>query len=112
MPQNKMMLVHHFFTKEQISQIIGKGEKQMNERIGTISIQRSLQYVGLNMVAAGSLKDGYVITRQQYVKVWLTPYRKFSQHDMALMLIEILRERKMLNEATYRKIQMKYGGKK
>ena len=112
MPQNKMMLVHYFFTKEQISQIIGKGEKQMNERIGTISIQRSLKYVGLDMVAVGSLKDGYVITRQQYVKVWLTPYHKFSQHDMALMLIEILRERKMLNEATYRKIQMKYGGKK
>ena len=76
----------------------------MNEKTGTISIQRSLQYVGLDMVAVGSLKDGYVITRQQYVKVWLTPYRKFSQHDM--------RERKMLNEATYRKIQMKYGGKK
>ncbi len=112
MPQNKMMLVHHFFTKEQISQIIGKGEKQMNERIGTISIQRSLKYVGLDMVAVGNLKDGYVITRQQYVKVWLTPYRKFSKHDMALMLIEILRERKMLNEATYRKIQRKYGGKK
>ena len=51
MSQNKMMLVHHFFTKEQISQIIGKGEKQMNERTGTISIQRSLQYVGLDMVA-------------------------------------------------------------
>lgn len=84
----------------------------MNERTGTISIQRSLQYVGLDMVAVGSLKDGYVITRQQYVKVWLTPYHKFSQHDMALMLIEILRERKMLNETTYRKIQMKYGGKK
>ena len=40
----------------------------MNERTGTISIQRSLQYVGLDMVAVGSLKNGYVITRQQYVK--------------------------------------------
>ena len=75
-----------------------KGEKQMNERIGTISIQRSLQYVGLDMVAVGSLKDGYVITRQQYVKVWLTPYSKFSQHDMALMLIEILPERSNLQK--------------
>ena len=33
---------------------------------------------------------------------------KFENRDMALMLIDILYQNKMLNEATYRKIMNKY----
>ncbi len=33
---------------------------------------------------------------------------RFENHDMAFMLIDILYQNKMLNEATYRKIMNKY----
>lgn len=36
--------------------------------------------------------------------LWMWRPRKFNNHDMALMLVNILYRRKQINEATYRKI--------
>lgn len=35
---------------------------------------------------------------------WMWKPRKFNNYDMALMLIDILYSRELINEATYRKI--------
>ena len=48
-----------------------------------------------------------------YIRVedfWLYQWKKrqYNNHNMALMLIDILYSRKMLNEATYRKIMQKH----
>lgn len=39
---------------------------------------------------------------------WLTPKPKYDIHIMAMMLIDILHEQNMVNDATYRKIYLKY----
>jgi hypothetical protein len=36
--------------------------------------------------------------------LWMWKPRKFNNHDMALILVNILYRRKQINEATYRKI--------
>lgn len=40
--------------------------------------------------------------------LWIWRPRKFNNHDMALMLVNILYRRKQINEATYRKIMNRY----
>ena len=49
-------------------------------------------------------KDGIYIS----INNWIWRRHKFDNHNMALMLIEILYQRNQLNEATYRKIMKKY----
>ncbi len=39
---------------------------------------------------------------------WMWRRHKFDNHNMALMLVEILYSRNQINEATYRKIMKKY----
>lgn len=39
---------------------------------------------------------------------WMWRRHKFDNHNMALMLIEVLYSRNQINEATYRKIMKKY----
>jgi len=39
---------------------------------------------------------------------WMWRRQKFDNHNMALMLIEILYSKNQINEATYRKIMKKY----
>lgn len=39
---------------------------------------------------------------------WMYPKPKYDTHTMARMLIDILYEQNMINDATYRKIHMKY----
>lgn len=39
---------------------------------------------------------------------WMWRRHKFDNHNMALMLVEILYSRNQINEATYRKIMRKY----
>lgn len=40
--------------------------------------------------------------------LWMWRRHKFDNHNMALMLVEILYSRNQINEATYRKIMKKY----
>lgn len=39
---------------------------------------------------------------------WLSPKPQYDVRTMAMMLIDILHEQNMINDATYRKIHLKY----
>ena len=47
----------------------------------------------------------FYLTKEEH---WLSPKPQYDVHTMALMLIDILHEQNMINDATYRKIHMKY----
>ncbi|HIW81565.1 MAG TPA: hypothetical protein H9742_08615 [Candidatus Acetatifactor stercoripullorum] len=72
-------------------------------------------HCSFNIVAIGiadkfGIMSSLFITREQYMQTWILPRQRFDNHDMALMLIEILYEQNLLNEATYKKILLRYGG--
>ena len=63
-------------------------------------------YLDLKSAKIPSLKN-YVIYAIYSNGLWTRNIQKFDNHDMALMLIDILYSRKLINEPTYRKILKK-----
>ena len=47
----------------------------------------------------------FYLTKEEH---WIFPKPKYDTHTMAMMLIDILHEQNVINDATYRKIHMKY----
>ena len=84
----------------------------MKKRIEVLEMHCHFRIVGIGIADKPGIPGGYFITREQHPQTWILPRQHFDNHDMALMLIEILYEQNLLNEATYRKICMKYGGGK
>ena len=70
----------------------------MNEIIYVDFQEVKIPTIGRNVIKyAVSSKD-----------LWMWRPRKFNNHDMALMLVNILYRRKQINEATYNKIMNRY----
>lgn len=70
----------------------------MNEIIYLDVIEIKIPPVGRNVIK-------YAVSGEE---LWMWRPSKFNNHDMALMLINILYRRKQINEATYHKIMSQY----
>ncbi len=62
-----------------------------------------LPYISSKNIKIPPMKN-YIIYAVCADDLWMWNPRKFNNHDMALMLIDILYSRNLINEATYRKI--------
>ena len=47
----------------------------------------------------------FYLTKEEH---WIFTKPKYDPHTMAMMLIDILHEQNVINDATYRKIHLKY----
>ena len=47
----------------------------------------------------------FYLTKEEH---WIFPKPKYDTHTIAMMLIDILHEQNVINDATYRKIHLKY----
>lgn len=67
-----------------------------------------LIYLDLKEIKIPSINKTVIKYAVSSKDLWIWRPRKFNNHDMALMLVNILYRRKQINEATYRKIMNRY----
>ena len=58
-----------------------------------------------NIIHVPKASITFYLTKEEH---WMFPKLKYDTHTMAMMLIDILHEQNMVNDATYRKIHLKY----
>ena len=78
----------------------------MNENTKECIEMEAILYLNVSKFITIHTKEMlFYITAEEH---WLMPKPQYDTHTMSMMLIEILHEQKIINDATYRKIHMKY----